>query len=515
MIRILDNHVVLRHDRPEQLRAVFPDIKEATIKGERFVAVPHTLESARIFNNLNIKVESPIRRHYEWPGRYKPKAHQVHTAEFLTLNPRAFCLNGMGSMKTISSLWAADYLQRLKVIKKVLVVAPLSTLEPTWGQEIFQNFPLKSYAILHGSRQKRKDLLAGDYDIYLINHDGVEIIADDLIARKDIDLFILDESAVYRNQQSNRWKVLNKIINKYRQVPNVWGMTGAPTPNDPTDAYGQVKLIKPENYKGHFTSFKHETMVQITQFKWVPKRGAEESVGRIMKPSIRYALQDCVDLPETVYSDRMVPLSQEQQKHYRELIRQAATEIKGTTVTAVNSAVLIGKIVQASLGVLYGADGTTVKIDSTPRTKLVKELIESCDQKVIVFVPFTAALQSVAAELRKRWTVEVVDGGTSMAQRNRIFREFRSLKDPHVLVANAGAMSHGLTLVEASMIIWYAPVTSNDTYVQANARIVRPGQKFVTNIVHVYATAEEKRIYAVLKERGKLQDLVLDLAKEN
>lgn len=513
--RVINDHLVVQTPNPGQIRAVFPAVREAQVKGQNVCALPFSLEAARILNNIGIPAPSPVRTQYDWPGRFTPKPHQVHTAEFLTLNSRAFCLNGMGAGKSISALWSADYLQRTKKVGKVLIVAPLSTLDPTWAHEIFCNFPLKRFAILHGSRQKRLDLLATNQDIYIINHDGVEIIAEELLKRQDIDLIILDELAVYRNQRTARWRTMNMVLNKCGFTRHVWGLTGAPTPNEPTDAYAQMKLLKPENYKGHFTSFKNETMYQITQFKWVPRKGSEEIVNRILKPSIRYALADCVDLPETIYSDRYVPLTPEQAKHYRELLNMAVTEIQGSAVTAVNAAVLVSKIMQASLGVLYGADGSVLKIDYGPRISLVKDLIEECAQKVLVFVPLTGALNAVAAELRKKWSVEIIDGSTSITQRNRIFQDFRQTKDPHVIVANAAAMSHGLTLTEASTIIWYGPAFSNDVYNQANARIVRPGQKHITHIVHIYATPEERRIYNVLKEKGRLQDAVLELAKNN
>jgi SNF2 family DNA or RNA helicase len=75
-------------------------------------------------------------------------------------------------------------------------------------------------------------------------------------------------------------------------------------------------------------------------------------------------------------------------------------------------------------------------------------------------------------------------------------------------------MAHGLTLTVASTIIWYAPIYSNEQYEQANARIARPGQKKVTNIVQIAATSVERRIYGVLRDKGRLQSVVLDLAKE-
>lgn len=513
--RVLNDNYVVATPNPGQLKAVFPIHREAVIGGVSWVAVPYCLDSARILTNLGHKVQSPIRTDYDWPGRYTPRQHQQDTVEFLTLNMRSFNLSGMGAGKTLSALWAADYLQKQKKIRRCLIVAPLSTLDPTWADEIFRNFPFKTFAILHGSRQRRKELLAKPHDLYIINHDGVNLLQEELAARDDIDHFIIDESAVYRNSRTRRWKTMNFLLNKCGLQRSAWGLTGAPTPNEPTDAFGQSKLIVPQNYKGHFTSFKHLTMVQITQFKWVPRKGSEEIVNGALKPSIRFALRDCVDLPPTVYSDRFVQLTAEQQKHYKELLRQAVTEIRGTQVTAVNAAVLLGKIVQASLGCLYGENREVIKIDYSNRLKIVEEIIEECPQKVIVFIPLTGALNAVAEELGKKWSVEVVDGSTSVTRRNKIFADFMRTLNPKVLVANAAAMSHGLTLTEASTIVWYAPTSSNDVYNQANARIVRPGQKHTTNIIHLYATPEERKIYQGLKEKTRMQDVVLELAKNN
>lgn len=510
--RVLNNHYVISTSNVGQLRAVFPKVKVANVQGQTWCAVPYTIDSARVLTNMGIKVASPIRTDYAWQGAFKPYPHQLATSEFFTLHNRAHCLNSMGAMKTLSALWAADYLQKTGKINKVLVIAPLSTLDPTWADEIFKNFPMKRFVILHGSRDKRKRLLKQDFDIAIINHDGVAILQEELMERSDIDHFIIDEQAVYRSSRTKRWKIMNAVLNKCGFARSAWGLTGAPTPNEPTDAFGQTKLITPENYKGHFTSFKNETMYQLTQFKWLPRKGAEDIVNKVLKPSIRFALEDCVDLPPSTYSDRYVALSAEQNKHYKELLQQAVTEVRGTQVTAVNAAVLIGKILQASLGCMY-AEGEVLKIDYSPRIKVVREIIESCQQKVIVFVPLTGALNAVAEDLRKNWSVDIIDGSVSVTKRNRIFRDFRQTPNPHVLVANAGAMSHGLTLTEASTIIWYGATNSNDTFNQANARIVRPGQKHPTNIIQIYATPEERKIYQVLKEKTRLQNIVLELAK--
>lgn len=513
--RILGDHIVVEDPNPGQLTALFPEVKQATIKGKNFCAVPHTIQAARILNNIGIPAESPIRTQYDWPGRFTPRWYQVDTSSFFTLNARCYCHNAMRTGKTLSSLWAADYLRQIGEVKRTLIVAPLSTLWDVWQQNIFESFPLRTFAVLHGSKKKRRELLSTPYDFYIINHHGVKLVEDLLADRPDINLVIADELACLRNSRaSTLWKPLNKVLNKQNIARSAWGLTGSPTPNDPTDAFGQCKLITPENYKGHFTRWKQETMLQVSQFKWVPKRDSAQSVARILKPSIRFERTVCTDM-EPVYIERRAELSADQQKTYKELLRSAAAEVRGSTITSINAAVLISKIVQIASGVAYDVNGKLVKFDFGPRLNVLKEMIEENDEKVLVFVPFTGALNTLAAELRKTWSVEVVDGSVSAGKRTKIFRDFRTLPDPHILVCHPQVMAHGLDLTTASLSIWYAPYWKAEIYQQANARTDGSKQDSKIDIAHIYATAEERRIYSVLKDKGRLQDVVLALARGN
>lgn len=292
-----------------------------------------------------------------------------------------------------------------------------------------------------------------------------------------------------------------------------WGLTGTPTPEGrPTDAFGQCKLITPEKYNGHFTRFKQETMLQVSQFKWVPKRGSEQSVQRILSPSIRFDRSVCSNMQPCLIS-RRAELSDEQKKHYDSLLKTAVADIRGNKITAVNAAVLIQKIIQNACGVLYDEGGNVVKVDFGPRLNVLDELIRENGEKVVVFAPFTGVLAALAAELKKKWSVAVVEGDTSTGRRTKTFRDFRSCSDPHVIVAHPQCMAHGLDLTAASLIIWYAPIWANKIYEQACARIDGSGQKVKIDIAHIYATKEEAGIYKALAEKKQLQDIVLDLAK--
>jgi SNF2 family DNA or RNA helicase len=75
-------------------------------------------------------------------------------------------------------------------------------------------------------------------------------------------------------------------------------------------------------------------------------------------------------------------------------------------------------------------------------------------------------------------------------------------------------MSHGLTLTKATTIVWFAPIHSNDVYVQANARVRRPGQTKTTVIAHIAGSGIEQKIYKRLEKKEALQGSLLEIIKE-
>lgn len=510
--------VILRLKNPSRVTTVIPTAIEVDHKGQRLVAVPHRPDETRVLRNLGFEVPDPMPMHYTFPkvsGKHEPFEAQRETASFLSMHSRAFCLNGMGTGKTNSALWAYDYMRRTKIINKVLIVCPLSTMERTWADSVFNTFPHLDAVVLHGTRDKRLKLLKEDVHIYIINIDGLTTIKDALAKRPDIDLIVVDELALARNSSTERWKTLNTICNR-QSVRRVWGMTGSPTPNAPTDAWAQCKLITPDNASvpKYFGAFRDRVMRQLTQFKWAARPEANDVIYQMMQPAIRFSLDDCTDLPEQIFITREVEMTPEQQKAYKDMLSKLTAEYAGGQILAVNEAIKANKLVQIACGVAYGTDGVEVVIPSKPRMDVLKEVIEESEGKVIVFVPLTGALEHVAAELRKDWSVEVVHGDTSKSERDQIFSNFQRGFDPRVLVANAATMSHGLTLTAATTIVWYAPVHSNEIYEQACARVRRPGQTKTTVIVHIAGTDVERRVYKRLQDKQSMQGLLLEMMKD-
>lgn len=501
--------LVINARHPAQVQAVIPTAKAFEFRGHTLLAIPHRLEEAQVLNNIGFRAPSPMAFYYDWPGKYTPFEAQRITAAFATLHRRMYILNDMGTGKTNASLWACDYLMKAGAINKVAIFCPLSTMDPTWAQTLFESFPERSYAMVHGTVDKRLKELARDVDFYIINHHGVQVksLVAELKKRKDIDLIIIDELATFRNSRNDMWKRMNSIV---KTRPWVWGMTGTPTPNAPTDAYGQIKLITPGNIPWSYTAFRDMVMRSYGPYDWKPRPDAMDTVYAAMQPAVRFSRDECVDLPPCMYSTRHCEMSPEQAKAYREMQRVLMTEAEGGQITAVNEAVKASKLVQIACGVAYGKNHAEVLFPVPSRINAVREVIEESTGKVIIFVPYTASLDMIATEIAKFTTVEVIDGRVGKNQRDRIFFDFQKAEHPRVLVAQPVAMSHGLTLTEANTIVWYAPPTSNETYQQANGRITRPGQKQKQFIIHFEGTPIERVMYKRLETRGKMQGILLD-----
>jgi SNF2 family DNA or RNA helicase len=313
--------------------------------------------------------------------------------------------------------------------------------------------------------------------------------------------------------QTNRWKVLNEIIKETK--PRLWMLTGTPAAQSPLDAYGLARLVNPEKSPKYYSHFRAETMYPVTKFKWTPKPGSDAYVHKMLQPAIRFEKKDCLDLPDVTYLDRDAPLTPQQAKYYKQLKTEMLLEAAGEEVSAVNAAVKINKLLQISGGAVYSDTGEVIEFDVSTRLNAVLEVIAEATSKVLVFIPFTHTIELLRAKLQKEGiTCDVINGKVSVNKRTDIVTEFQTKKNPHVLLIQPQAASHGLTLTAADTIIWYAPVTSVETYLQANARINRPGQKNAMTIVHIRGSEVEDRLYSMLRGNINNHERIIDLYRQ-
>jgi SNF2 family DNA or RNA helicase len=505
--------LALKLNCPERVLAAIPTAHKINVRGYDVVVTPHGVDEVTQLNALGIEAPSPILYHYNWPGRFPPYQHQKDTAAFLTTTRKGLVLNEIGTGKTASALWAADYLMSVGAVGKVLILSPLSTLERVWGDAVYMGMPHRRATVLHGTAERRKKLLKQNADFYIVNHDGFQIIAPE--AHGMFDLVIVDEAAVLRNPTTKRFKTFRRWLDKEPDM-RLWLMTGTPTPNEPTDAWALAKLIDSPYCTTTYTAFRDQVMSKYGMYRYIARPDAPEIVKHVLQPAVRYTRDECFDLPDMVLQTREVELTKEQAVHYAQMMKHLITETGGAdgTITAVNEAVKMMKLVQIACGVAYGEDGNYIELDCAPRVQAVREVVEEAGGKVIVFVPLTGTLRMLERELSKQWSVGVVNGQVSSTQRDQIFYNFQHATDPRVLIAHPATMAHGLTLTAASTIIWYGPIASNEQYTQANGRVERIGKRHVSNVVHIQSTGLERKIFERLAGKQKMQGLLLDLIQQ-
>jgi SNF2 family DNA or RNA helicase len=454
---------------------------------------------------------SPIMRDYEYPGLYRPFDHQRTTAEFLTVHQRAFCFNEAGTGKTSSVIWATDYLMSLGEVKRALVICPLSIMYSAWQTDILNTAMHRSVAVAHGEPKKRAKIIQGGYEFVIINYDGVKIVADE-IRNGGFDLIIIDEANAYKSPGTTRWKTLAKIL---KPETRLWMMTGTPASQSPVDAYGLAKLVCPQNVPKFAMAWRDKVMQQVTRFKWVPKTNARHEVFKVLQPAIRFAKDECLDLPDVMYQTRDIPLTSQVQKYYKQLKDQMMIEAAGTQISAVNAAAGLNKLLQISGGAVYTDTREVLEFDVQPRLNALMEVIEETENKVIIFVPFRHTIVLLSRYLTDHHiSNQVIQGDVSATQRASIINQFQSMDEPRVLVIQPQSASHGVTLTRADTVVFWSPVMSVETYLQCIARMDRVGQVNKMTVVHLQGSEVEKKMYKMLQGKVDLHTKLVDLYRE-
>lgn len=449
---------------------------------------------------------------YEYRGVYTPMSHQKATAEFLASHRRCFLLSEQGTGKTCSAAWAADYLMNKGLVKRVLVVCPISIMHAAWKEDLFRSVMHRRVGIAHGNKTQRVKVIESEAEFVIINYDGVEVVLDEIMAG-GFDLVIVDEANSLKNVQTRRWKAFNKIMQECS--PRLWMMTGTPAAQSPEDAYGLAKLVSPDRVPKYYTQWRDMVMQKISMYKWVPRARAKALVFNALQPAIRFTKEQCLDLPDIVYVRRDVELTKQQASYYKTMRDQMLVLAAGEEISSVNAASNLSKLLQISCGAVYTDNKEVLRFDASNRLAVMDEIIEESEKKTIVFAPFRHTIELIKDHLESKGIHTVyIHGDVSPSQRGEIIKDFQDNPDTKVIVIQPQAASHGITLTAASTLIWFGPTASVETYLQANARAHRKGQDVKVTVYLIQGSPAEKKLYDMLNKRIDSHESLINLYKE-
>jgi SNF2 family DNA or RNA helicase len=516
-MEIVDNKVLVLRTRNPQKYAIIPKSKVLRkLDAETYeVAVRWGLDEVCVLRNLGVNsAPSPVLREYVWPGRYTPFKHQVDTTAFLTLHRKAFVFSEPGTGKTLSALWAADYLMSLGLVRRCLVLCPLSIMQVAWMRDITNSIVHRSAVVCHHQKaEKRREMVANGYEFVISNYDGLPLIYEDVLKDGTFDLIIADEANAYKNATIRRWKTLAKLVGPHTRL---WMMTGTPAAQSPLDAFGLAKLVNPAGVPKYPGAWRDKVMQQLTRFKWIPKPDAHDMVHAALQPAIRFTKAECLDLPPVLTETREVPLTPQQLKYYNLLKKQLTFDAAGETVTAVNAADGVNKLLQISAGAAYTADNEVIEFDCSPRLNVLQEILEETSRKVLVFTHFRHSMHVVSDFLTKEGVAhEMIHGDVTPTKRALIFNDFQNTDRLKVLLIQPQAAQHGVTLTAADTVVFWGPVTSVETYIQCVARSDRQGQVAdKVTVIHMQGSDIERKLFDRLAKRVEDHSMLLKIYEE-
>lgn len=443
-------------------------------------------------------------------GTLTPYELQKHSVQFMIEQPRCYNFCSQGCGKTMTSIWAADYLMKQQIIKKTLIVTTISNMQSTWADQFFMDAPHRTYTILKGTKDRKIKELQNNYDFYIINHDGLTTLAPSILPAY-FDLLIYDEVTAIKNTNTQRFKILNKHLLLKNPHMRIIAMTGTPGAQSPLDCYGLIKLIYP-GFQFSMTQFKEMTMYRKSMYEWEARPNWQDIVFDFMRPAIRFGLQDIIDLPPLTIIPHKVELTKSQLHIYNSLKKQLIAELEAndgakTNVTVSNAAILMSKLLQVLGGVVYDADGKTCELDFEPRYQALLDIVENHDSPVVIFTSF----KNIQALLYKKMTayfgvnsIGLINGDITGDQRADEIRKFQN-GEYKAILAHPKTTAHGVTLTRSNTIIWYGVCHSSELYQQGNARILRADSvgrghtKFL--IYQFYANDLELGIFKKLEQK--------------
>lgn len=531
-LRLQDDNLVLIGRVPVAIleQNNIPYLRSRDEQGRPTFTVAWDTVIAQKLSLHRIPALSRMPKDYTFPMRdaMRPMAHQIQGSDFLVRHKRAYMFLDMGLGKTLTALWALDYLHQIGLISKALVVAPKSILYSAWENEIVTHLPhMTSQVITDDNAARRKAKMHSAAFLHIINHDGPAWFYKDLM-KNNYDAIVYDECTAIKNPSTKRFKGVRHLL---RSDTILWLMTGTPTPQSPMDAYGQIRLMNnvdadarpcpPAEIIGNAfmteKAWKHKTMVPGGHgLMWFPRKNANDIIHRYMQPAFCRTKDEVLpDLPRTIFlPPREVTPAKEQEDAYKAFkAKQKAEGTNGLLVDAVNAAVQLSKIIQIGAGCAYaeefeaGGDTGGKRLIATFPTKAkdteLLEIIEQARGKCIVYAPFTAALHRLYKYLVDLgYRAILIDGSVKPKDVHRLVNvEFQSSGDnsPQIIVAMPQKLSHGITATAATETIWYSPVVRAEVYQQANNRMDRIGQTLQTNVHHLSGSPTEMRLYERLK----------------
>ena len=468
----------------------------------------------------------------------KPYAHQT-TALEMSWNKKVFAyFMEMGTGKTKVAIDNIAMLYDNGKINGVLIIAPKGVYKTWYSQEIPTHLAdhIKPKTVLWQAmiNQKQQKLLntlfetGHDLHILIMNVEafstkkGVDFATRFLSSHNTY--MAVDESTTIKNPGAKRTKSIVGLgkYAKYRRI-----LTGSPITKSPLDLYKQCEFLD-EYLLDHSSYYTFRTRYAVMRQANFNGRSVEIVVGyknlgelsdKIKPFSYRVLKDDCLDLPKKTFMKRIITLTSEQEKVYKQMKEMALAQLNGKLLTTANALSQLMRLHQITCGHFKANDGTTQAIKNNRLTELMG-VLEEIEGKAVIWAHYQFDVKTIVNSIEQTYgknSVVTYYGLTPDKERQDNLKQFQNpTSSVRFIVGTPQTGGYGITLTAASTMIYYSNGYDLEKRQQSEARIDRIGQENPMTYIDILCedTVDERIVKALRKKINIATEIMGEKLKE-
>lgn len=439
----------------------------------------------------------------------KLRPYQETAADFLYEHDRAMILAPVGAGKTAITLTAMRDMVKDGIVARWLVIAPKRVCTDVWPVEAPKWAPELKVAVAVGTPAQRLKALESNANVVVTNYDNLQ-----WLAQQSLGTFagiVFDELTKLKNPSGTRFKALAKVID----LPVRWGLTGSFTSNGLEDVFGQCKIIDESLLGRSKGAFMQQYFVLVNKDfgEWAPRASSLPMIMDRIKPATFV-----LDAGE--YADKLPPCHHVEMRckfSDREPYEKMKSDFVALGVTALNAAVVTGKLQQMASGFVYDTQVSASEeygrfnMEQTPiwfsdhKFDLLNDLLEE-NQHANTIIAYN--YKEELAELRRRYKHAVtLDDDRAIERWNK--------GEVELLLVHPKSAGHGLNLQHGGCrMVFVSLPWSLELFEQTVGRLHRSGQR---HDVWVYILMTEKtvdeKIWAALHDKRAISEIAMEELK--
>ncbi len=464
----------------------------------------------------------------DYKFKTKPYQHQKDALE-KSWNRDSFAyFMEMGTGKTKVLIDNLALLYEKNKVDGALIVAPKGVVGTWFNQELPTHLPerVKNMTVLWQSNinKKQKEKLNFEKEglhILIMNVEAFSTQKGFSYAEKFLTshkaMMAIDESTTVKNPKAKRTKnilLLSKAA-KYRRI-----MTGSPVTRNPLDLYSQCEFLDPKhlNFPSYY-AFRNRYAEMKTMFlsgRSVQVVGGfrhlEELSESLKAFSYRILKENCLDLPNKIYMEREIQLTSEQERLYEQMRQEALATLNGKTVTTMTALTQLMRLHQITCGHFAADDGSIQEIKNNRLAELL-DVLDETEGKAIIWAHYQHDVKNIFKLLEDKYgpgSAVHYYGKTLPEQRDYAIKNFKDNDKVRFFVGTPATGGYGITLVQASTVIYYSNGYDLEKRMQSEDRAHRIGQKKkVTYIDFIAPDTIDEKIRKALRKKINIASKVM------